>query len=94
MFIKLPSVDKGGGYETGQWFEGESCLVDPFEIIAVKPKEHRYHAMEAVQKYYILFLRGGSVLEVFSSITVVEARLDAVYRLPAKFETIPKQHDV
>jgi hypothetical protein len=67
---KLPSIIKGG--DEG-WVHGPDLLVDADSIIAVEPREHRWHSFRPAMCYCILHLATGVSLEVFATITTVNS---------------------
>jgi hypothetical protein len=69
--IKLPGITKTGD---DPWGYGPNVYLNPSAVVAVEPREHRYHSFRPGQVYSVIHLRSGQSIEVFAGVErVVEA---------------------
>ena len=87
--LKFPSIDKTPCGE-GHWAHGPTVAVDPAHVIAVEPREHRYHTYRPGQAYSLLHLSQGGTIEVFAPADGVNAAFDRHYeqRIQARRDAV------
>lgn len=72
-FVRLPTPDKSDPGEA--WRYGPEASIDPAAVVAVEPRQHRYHSFRSAQDYAVVHLSTGGTIEVFASADLVMKKL-------------------
>lgn len=75
IYLNFTSIDK----KEDVWGNGLPTTVDIRAVVAMEPRENRYHSFRSPQQYTVLHLNTGAVIEVLSSVENVRHFMRQAY---------------
>jgi hypothetical protein len=88
LMIKFPSPDKTGDES---WRHGPDVSIYPEHVIAIEPRQHRYHSFRPAQHYATIHLSTGTAIDVFCDEATVSAIVDAARTTDADLQSARRQ---
>lgn len=83
--IKFPTIIVNS---EGVYLYGPEAHIDPSHVVAIEPKQNRYHSFRPAQNYATVHLSTGGTINVFQDAEAVVKTLDKARGLGTSTEAI------